>query len=78
MTKTTMYDVEYHISTVFIYHCEAEDEEDARKQFETTNITKSMDIGECELNYADVKVMRVSECDETVPTDTHISDKETN
>jgi len=62
MTKTTMYDVEYHISTVFIHHCEAEDEAEARKQFKANNsIIESLDSP---ITHADIKVTRIGKCDE--------------
>ena len=61
----TRYDVQYHISTVFIHHCEAEDEADAIKQFKATNVIKSLDSP---ITHADVGVLQVNKCDEVVQT----------
>jgi hypothetical protein len=69
-----MYDVEYHISTVFIYHCEAKDEADARKQFKANNSLPSRRIRtgaypfleslDSPITHADIKVTRIGKCDE--------------
>ena len=55
-----IYDVHYHISSVFIWHCSAEDVADARKQFEAT--TNMVDTIDKEITHADIEVLDVKKC----------------